>query len=209
MLKKEDGQMAKQKKINENYIHNCGSELFNESDYVCCLSDMGFSEEEVINIYKFYVEQALTLRNNENAIFNLRRLSDYGSHGGSDMSRLEGQLLRTANLSNFILIKAETINNTLEVMNLKDRICIEHPRAVMKQNYKVSINEDGSVNLSQSETRMECLFRHIRNSLAHGQTYYFRNDMLMLEDSDGKNITARIVISKQALLDWITIITAR
>ena len=64
-------------------------------------------------------------------------------------------------------------------MDLADEICIQHPRAVMKQNCSVSIQEDGTTIINQNETRMECLFRHIRNSFAHNHTYLFDNDNIL------------------------------
>ena len=123
------------------------------------------------------------------------------------MNRLEGRLLRAANLSVFCMIRADRIDQTLEAMDLDKTICCTHPRAVLRQLCSVRIQEDGSVNVSQGETRMECLFRHVRNSLAHNHTYMFENGNILLEDcDDSSNISARILIPRDALLDWMKII---
>lgn len=54
--------------------------------------------------------------------------------------------------------------------------------------------------------KIKCLFRHIRNAFAHGNTYFFENENVLLEDKDGKKVTARILIPQQALLEWTGII---
>ena len=115
--------------------------------------------------------------------------------------------MKAADMGIFCFVKSDSIDSTLDNMNLGERICINHPRAVLKQNYSVSIQEDGNVLLSQKETRMECLFRHIRNSFAHNHTYCFENDSVLLEDcEENGKISARILMPKQALIDWIYII---
>lgn len=52
---------------------------------------------------------------------------------------------------------------------------------------------------------INCLFRHIRNSFSHANTYFFDNDYMLLEDKEKNRITARILIKQQTLLDWIKI----
>ncbi len=198
------------KRTNENYIHMCGTAKIKISDYTTHISSMNFSQEEIVDIYSFYLEQAPILKSSAPTdVFGLKKLLEYGWRGNSDMSQLEGQLLKAGHLAHFIMIKADSIDNTLREMDLLENCCSEHPRAVLKQESKVTVNEDGSVQVAQTETRMECLFRHIRNSLAHGRTYYFENDNIMLEDTDGSKITARILIPARALIEWISIISKK
>ena len=52
----------------------------------------------------------------------------------------------------------------------------------------------------------ESVLTHIRNAFAHGNTYFFDNGNVMLEDKNKGIITARIIIKQQTLLDWIFII---
>lgn len=126
------------------------------------------------------------------------------------MNRLEGRLLRAANLSTFCMIKANSISQILEAMDLVSRICCSHQRAVLRQLCTAKILEDGSVTINQGETRMECLFRHIRNSLAHNHTYMFENGNTMLEDSDdNESLSAKILIPRDALLEWMEIVKNR
>ena len=195
---------------NENYIHNCGNPKKVLNKYIKSITDMGFTDTELIEILCFFLFRSPTLQTGkEDDPFGSRSLKSYGWKGNSDMSKLEGMLLRAAGLSNFYFIKSDEITGTLEMMNLCDEICSDHPRAVLKQNFRVKVLEDGTVSISQQETRMECLFRHIRNSFAHNHTYLFPNDNILLEDCDvnGK-VSARILMPKDALLKWISIVRA-
>jgi hypothetical protein len=199
--------MAK-KNINENYIHNCGFQQHAVKTYIKSIADMGFDAQECVDILKFYVFNAPVLTSNKAGnSFGLKSLKEYGWAGNQDMSKLEGRLLKSAKLGMFCFLKSDSISQTLDAMNLGKKVCIEHPRSVIRQNCKASAKEDGSVHIDQKETRMECLFRHIRNSLAHNRTYDFNNGNIMLEDCDenGK-ISARIIIPKRALIDWMKII---
>lgn len=78
------------------------------------------------------------------------------------------------------------------------RICCLHPFTV---NEEYKIVPGGS--------QADCLFTHIRNSLAHGNTYFFENGNILLEDKDQRKISARILIPLQALIEWIKIIDAK
>lgn len=116
-------------------------------------------------------------------------------------------------------------NNVVERQNL--RICIECPRGVLKWRYKSTITEDEELKFissknsnspqeeeddetnDQHEAMLSCLFRHIRNSFAHNNTYFFENGNLLLIDFDSKNkVSAMLLIRQQTLLDWRALIIA-
>ena len=199
--------MAK-KYVNENYIHKCGGQKFEIKKYIKPLTEMGIDKDKLLNILVFYLFNAPVLSASKSKNdFGLKSLKDYGWVGNADMTKLEGLLLKTAGLGMFCFVKSDSIDQTLESMDLQDKICIEHPRAVLKHNYAASLREDGSFSVTQHETRMECLFRHIRNSIAHNHTYLFSNDNILLEDCDESDrITARILIPKKVLEAWMVII---
>ena len=201
--------MAIGKRINDNYIHNCGLEQTKIDTRIMAISKMNFTSEQVVAIIEFFLFFAPVLKSDKkDNSFGLKSLRDYGWFGVSSMTKLEGQLLKSAGIGIFCFIKSDSIDETLEAMNLGDKICTVHPRAVMKQNIKLVAFEDGSVEVRQQETRMECLFRHVRNSIAHNRTYLFDNDNIMLEDSDDNGkISARIIMPRTSLLKWISIIT--
>lgn len=192
-----------------NDLHECKAQKFKLEYKESSLKDCGLSSEEIVLIWDFFVSHAPVCKNHDNKGdgFGLRYLGAYGWTGNADHNALERKLLAEANLGRFVMIRAEKITDTLSLMNLQDEICWEHPRAVLKQNYSITVHENGSVSIENSETRMICLFRHIRNSLAHNRIYFSPDgDKILLEDADDKGITARILIPVSCLLNWITII---
>ena len=198
--------MAK-KHINENYIHVCDSSQEELLPKARPISQMGYTKEQVIKIVEFYLFNAPVLKSKKDNSFGLKTLNDYGWSGTSAMSKLEGKLLTAAGMSIFSFIKSNSIDETLDSMNLGTKICTEHPRAVLKQNVKVVVFEDGSTEIRQQETRMECLFRHLRNAIAHNHTYLFDNGNVLIEDcDDNEKISARLLIPKDALTEWIRIV---
>jgi len=178
------------------------------SDYISALSCGIYTDEEFKSIIEFFVLNAPVLKADKTDDFGLKSLKNFGWYGSSGMNKLECELLKASQLPFLCFIRSSSINATLEQMNLNDQICIEHPRAVLMQNYSFSILENGVPKIENAETRMECLFRHIRNSIAHNHTYVFDNGFIMLEDYDSKSkeVTARILIHKTALLRWIHVI---
>ena len=114
-------------------------------------------------------------------------------------------------------------SDTEKRSNLK--ICIDCPRGVLKWRYKTVITEDETIkfisssnsNCSQDEdetnkfheTMLSCLFRHIRNSLAHNNTYFFDNGNVLFVDFDtNKELSAMLLIRQQVLLEWRELIMA-
>lgn len=198
----------KSKKYNENFIHNCNETQVRIKDYAKSILEMGFTSKEIIEILDFYLFHAPILKNEKTEDkFGFKSLKYYNWYGNK-LSKLEGLLLKESGIGNFCIIKADSIENTLDAMNLNEKCCVFHPRAVIKQNYNVKVNEDGSINISEKETRMECLFRHIRNAIAHNHTYFFENDYILLEDLDEEKnvVTARILFHKKTLDSWIKVI---
>jgi len=202
-------------KSNPNYIHDCGGTKEKITLSYKALSDMGFSSDELIKIIDFYLFKAPIIKNNESAAGGLKSLSDFGwkgSSGPSSLSKLEGLLLKESGISSFCMIRSDSIDETLKSMDLlSDSICSTHPRAVMKQNYLLKVNEAGAISLTARENRMVALFRHIRNSIAHGCTYAFSNGLIMLEDKDenSSKITCRMILKKDTLIKWIEIINSK
>ena len=197
-----------QTEVNKNYTHACEHQLVNINHNICSIAQIGYTAEEFKQILEFYVLNAPILKSDKTDVFGMKSLRDFGWKGSSDMNRLERELLKSSQIPNFCFIKSTSINKTLEQMLLSTQICSKHPRAVLKQDYSVTVLESGCVEVSNKETRMECLFRHIRNSIAHNHIYAFDNGNILLEDIDNqsKGITARILLPKTALLKWIGIV---
>ncbi len=199
---------------NENYIHNCDGEKVSIIELKKSLADI-YDENEFKEIIDFYLFHPLILKDErQNSKFGQKCLKEYqwfGNSGQNSLSALEGRMLKAASLGMFCILKSSKITDTIEAMGLNgDIICITHPRAVLKQNVDICMQEDGQVKVSDREKRLVCLFRHVRNSIAHNCTYDFKNGNIMLDDYDDEsanNLSARILIPKSSLLEWKKIIT--
>ena len=78
-----------------------------------------------------------------------------------------------------------------------DYICMRCMRMIITR----SINYEDH----QLESYLECVLRHIRNSIAHGLVYYMfenKRHYLMFEDVNlSGNISARIIVNRQTLIN--------
>lgn len=203
--------MARKKanKANENYQHTCDEVKIPLADHEKCILQMGFTEDELKELLDMFLFHAPILKNSApDDSFGLKRLKDFGWTGNKELSKLEGKLLKASGMTVFCMVKScGKINDTLESMDLMEKICITHPRAVIKWNASVTLNENGTTEISTNESRMECLFRHLRNSLAHNHTYLFDNDNILIEDCDDNGtVSARILMPRKALHDWVEIV---
>lgn len=191
----------------KGFIHNCDNKKIAIDDYKKSLTESAYSYAQIDMIWDFYVTHSLNKASGQR-----RELTDYGweksESGEHGYKKLESVLKETAFIDDFCFIRAKTCKDTLSAMNLSGGfMCIEHPRAVALQNHSTTVDENENIKFSAGgENRIDCLFRHLRNSLAHGNTYFFDNGFVLLEDKDGSRITARILVKQQSLLDWIKII---
>ena len=197
-------------KVNNNYIHSCDSTKFDIKKHKALITSC-YEPNELKEIFRFYVLEAPILNQNKTSeAAGPRSLKELGWSGTQQLNKLEHLLLASSGLGTFAIMKSKSITETLKTMNLDDTICIEHPRCVIcKPPKDLYYNEDGSLFENQkNENRMQCLFRHIRNGIAHSLTYAFENEMILLEDrSDDRDcITAKILIHQKTLLDWIQIV---
>ena len=77
------------KDYDENFIHICDKEKVELTNYRRAISQMGYSNDEVIRIVDFYIFNA-PIGKSDN--LGLRTLKDYG-WVGNELSKLEGKLL--------------------------------------------------------------------------------------------------------------------
>lgn len=166
--------------VNENYQHACDSTKFKLEGYRAPLSDC-FTPDELSGLFRFYVLQA-PIAKDKTALSTQRTLTSLGWNGPS-IKILERKLLKASGITSFIFIGSQTIDGTLENMALDKEICAKHPRAVLHKDVKLTLREDNSIERrSGDENRMQCLFRHLRNGIAHGQTYLFPTGLVLIED---------------------------
>lgn len=194
--------------LNNNHIHHCDSPSVGFDQSMGSIADCDYSLVQLKAILDFYLTHT-PIKSDEKKSTNgqpVRHLSDYNWKGSSDLTKLERSLLSSSGIPSFVMLKSDSIEGTIQSMQLGNPLCIQHPRAVMSINKKISIREDGKVAIEATETRLACLFRHIRNSIAHGRNHLFSSGNLLLEDGDGERITARILIPQDALVKWIALV---
>ena len=182
------------------------SMIYSISENRSSITNSGLTPEEIDLIWDFYVTKSPAEQSGQSISFISYGWEDTTSKENG-FRALEEALAHEAGLDSFVFVRAKTIKDTLNANDLgNDRISIERSRAVLMQNYSISIDEKEKMTLKSSESRVKCLFRHIRNAFAHGNTYFLGQRMIVLEDKEGKTITARILIPLQCLLDWITVV---
>lgn len=161
-------------------------------------------------IWDFYVSKSMA-----NSSSQKRAISDFG------MRQIPIREMRSiANLTSkeyYKMMACSTIDFTLKKLDLEitkriktnnnfsvvgTDIDITTPRLCCLMPFKV--NEEGKVEKTESEA--VCLLNHIRNSFAHGNTYFLDNGNVLLEDKNREKVTARILLSVAALIEWINLI---
>ncbi|NLC26362.1 MAG: hypothetical protein GX777_07055 [Fastidiosipila sp.] len=191
----------------DGFSHSCSSEKHSKQIHQNSVHQSQFTKEEISIIWDFYVTRSFAASSGQ-----ALSLEDYGWHATQSKSggypAIEAQLAAAANINSFAIIRAKTLHDTLAAMGLKnDLICVVHPRAVIKQNFSYKHDENEKVSVVSEESRVHSIFRHIRNSLAHGLTCFFDNGYMLLEDKESQTkISASILIAQTTLLDWISVI---
>lgn len=194
------------------FLHSCKESKVDIQTYKKTLRDSLFSYDQVEVIWDFYVSHSLAGTSGQSI-----SLENYGwnlNNHGKTLADIEKKLMMKAEIDKLCCIRSSTIKDTLVACDLSnDKICIEHPRIVIQQKYSVTVDENEKIKFTGGgENRVICLFRHIRNALAHANTYFFDNGLMLLEDKDKTKtkdktkITGMILIRQQTLLDWIGII---
>lgn len=190
------------------FEHQCSGKKALKTANKKALRDSPFSYDQIDMLWDFYVTHTISGGSDLG-----RSISDYGwkqeDKKKDGFPALEKELIAEAGLKNNIcFIRSTTCKDTLSAMNLSnDEICIEHPRAVLLQKYSTTVDENEKISFSGGgENHVKCLFRHIRNTFAHGNTYFFKNGFILLEDKDKSKTTASILIKQQTMLDWIKVV---
>ena len=195
---------------NPNYAHECNANKVKKEEGGLPLS-FCFTPEQIAELFRFYVLEAPTAKGGITAAQKSRSLKQLG-WSGKKLNELERKLLRASAMQSIVILGSSSLAETLKSMSFTNNLCIEHPRCLLQRPTKLKLQEDGQVKQLKDEVdtnRMQCLFRHMRNSFAHGNIQIFENRMVLLEDyatGSDSGQTAAILISSQALLDWIEIV---
>lgn len=159
-----------------------------------------FSEGEKLRLMDFYVANALvaTCRTG-------KRLADYGWTGRRLLGKLEKYFMECCSINSafFLISRTDKFPKTLERFNLNigGRICVSCPRGAMTEGCSV---EEGVVVKKGKENRVETILRHIRNAIAHGNTFIFDNSNILFVDANGNgDKTCVLLIPAKGLLDFM------
>lgn len=170
------------------------------------INESGFSSDEIAMIWEFYVTKAIAKSAEQRrtvADYNLKQLPLH------NMLQLAGVAIENAKV-----LCANSINRTLANMDLQivegtgDRkqnkpIDIDICRIVCVTPYSIADEEKPKPCVGEAES----ILTHIRNSLAHGLTYFLDNGNVLFEDKDNRGgITARMIVKQECLLTWIELI---
>ena len=191
------------------YEHTCNNSKVSVAGYKSTLNASIFTDAEIKRLWEFYVSRSPAEQSSQ-SISLINYGWEYNNNRENGLPALEMALKAAANNMNICFVRARTIKDTLSAMDLaNESICIHHSRGVLMQAFEYQHDENEVVHVESSESRVKCLFRHIRNAFAHGNTYLLPNGMIMLEDKEqglkGK-ITARLLMPQNSLLSWITIV---
>ena len=160
-----------------------------------------YGQKDIIRIITFFVFHSPCAGTSAQG----KSLAEYGWHTPwKKPYYLNKQLKQTATNQNllFSASKYEILERTLS-----EHDCDEHfpPDNKMEAAF---FYLDGKKDKSQ----FLCLFRHIRNAVAHGRVRIInagKNTAFVFEDVNPKNkISARIILRKSTLLKWIDMIEA-
>lgn len=169
--------------------------------YKKSIYEIGLPKEQESIIWDFYVTKSIAGSSSQK-----RSLADYGlkkipfeqmlKAGGIDS---EHKLILLANS-----ITQTLKDNDLDIGNEKKPVAIdvETPRIVCITPYSIADTNKPKAKVGEGES----VLTHIRNAFAHGNTYFFDNGNVLLEDKNKNTVTARLILPLQALLDWIKII---
>lgn len=156
------------------------------------------SENEFYRLYSFFVTYSMCGRQSTKK----RSFSDYGWANDNIKNTILGFALgRVLNLNrnpSFIFTDKDELLDKFNSLNLSDGIALnlDNERAVVGKT-------------SESNNYLK-LFYRIRDGLAHGKfklRYSETNKkVIVIQDDDGYNVTARIIIKLDTLLSFVSVI---
>lgn len=174
--------------------------------YKKSINQTSFTPEQISIIWDFYVTKSIA-----KSCSQKRKISDYGHNKFPWKEMLIVSEIQSKNVK---ILLANSINKTLKSFDLttteskskgkqNKAIEIDVPKIVCLTPYTISDEEPPKAKVGEAES----VLTHIRNSFAHGNTYFFDNGNVLFEDMDTRGeITARIILRQHTLLDWISLI---
>lgn len=170
------------------------------------MREAAFTHEEEAVIWDFYVTKSLSRASSQ-----YRTLEQYRNSSFSRPFNLLVQMLKVAEVEEECvkIVYGKTMNKVLHQLQLAsnkiEEFDIFTPRIACLLPYRRSSEN----NYYLQRNSVYSIMTHVRNALAHGNTYFFDNEFLLLEDKNfEKVITARMLLNQNTLIEWIRIFDA-
>ena len=169
------------------------------NDYKKSIRELNFSREDETVIWDFYVTKSLSRASTQH-----RWLSDYHKDDFQRPFNLLKRMMMAAGVKDeqCKIFNGKSMNKVLAQLDLlaNEEINTDTPRIAC---LIPSDREEGAEQYSEKKCVLSVMI-HARNAFAHGNTYFFENGFVMLEDMNfDKTITARMLFHKNTLLAWI------
>lgn len=179
--------------------------LIEVQPYKKSINESNFSDEQIAVIWDFYVTKAIV-----KSAAQCRKIADYGLREIPWKDMLASAEVKPENKK---VLLANSINKTLQNHDLEivegkgdskhnRAIEIDVPKIVCLTPFSIADEEKPKSRVGEAES----VLTHIRNSFAHGNTYFFDNGNLLLEDKNQGITTAMMILHQKTLLDWIAIV---
>ena len=173
----------------------------NINKYKRSIREANYSKDNETVIWDFYVTKSLSRASSQH-----RQITDYHKDDFRRPLNLLSLMLKVARVDEekCKIVHGKSMNAGLAQLGLLtdqyDAMNIATPRIACLIPYS---RYDGADEHSAKNSVL-WLMIHTRNALAHGRTYFFSNDFVMLEDLDfDKTLTSRMIFHKDTLLAWI------
>lgn len=173
----------------------------NISNYKKSIRESNFSRDDEAVIWDFYVTKSLSRASSQH-----RWLSDYHKDDFRRPLNLLKRMMMVAGVKDeqCIIVNGKSMIKGLAQLELQgdtyNPMKIDCPRIAC---LIPSDREEGIEPYSEKKCVLSLMI-HARNALAHGNTYFFDNGFVLLEDfNSSKIITARMLFHKNTLLAWI------
>lgn len=173
------------------------------SAYKKSIYSIGLPRDQEAMIWDFYVTKSVAASASQK-----RTVGDYGLKHFPYNEMIASAGIKEERIK---ILPASSINETLKAFDLdsgkmgtpdEKEIDIDELRIVCLTPFSIADEHPPKANIGNAES----LLTHIRNAFAHGNTYFFENQNVLLEDKNKNVITARIVLKVQTLIDWIRLI---
>ncbi|NCC87845.1 MAG: hypothetical protein EOM05_08255 [Clostridia bacterium] len=174
------------------------------NSYKKSIREFCFTNIQESIIWDFYVTKSLSKSSSQNRI-----LEDYHKPNFSRPANFLDKLIKIADVKedNLKFVYGDSMERCLKELNLFDFDINVLSDFTPRIAIMISAKNQGYYNNFSNKKCLISLMSHIRNALAHGNTYLFDNNYILLEDINHRDniITARMILSKETLIEWVKV----